>query len=624
MPKLIKSLFLILFFVTPFIFSPYNSESFEIPKMYFVYLMTILIIFFHSLNYFRKQTSLFIRHPLNIPLLIFLSSQIIAIIFSIDKYTSFFGYYSRLNGGLLSLLAFSILFFILPNYLDSKFIKKIISFTLTSGTIIAIYGILQHFGIDKSYWPNDDVMARVFSTLGQPNWLAAYLCILIPLVFYLPSSVIRALLSVIFFICLFFTKSKSGLIAATISLLIYFILKYKISKKIIILISVICALCSVIIFKPTPVNTKLNVTSSADIRKIVWGGAINVAKLYPFFGTGPETFAFSYYWVRPALHNTTSEWEFLYNKVHNEYLNYLANTGIIGLTTYLFFIYSCTKFIYKNKQFELLSAFISILITSFAGFNVVITSLFLFLIPLLSKPKPESISPAYNFRRLILISSTIFCLISAPKIINFYFADIALASANRLDSQNIYPQAYQVIVKAYHLHPNNPTILSRASVIFAKTKQVDNALTASSKALNISPYDVNLWKERTQMLVYLTYIDTKYYQQAIKALNSTAVLAPTDAKTFYLLAKFYDASSDKINTEKNFLKAIELKSNYDYAYFDLAKFYFDQKKYNLAKKYFELNLKYAPTNPDTKDYLAKIATASIQPLPSIRKSSTSP
>ena len=114
------------------------------------------------------------------------------------------------------------------------------------------------------------------------------------------------------------------------------------------------------------------------------------------------------------------------------------------------------------------------------------------------------------------------------------------------------------------------------------------------------------------MLVYLTYIDTKYYGEAISALNSTAILAPTDAKTFYLLAKFYDAISDKENTQKNFKKAIELKSNYDYAYFDLAKFYFDQKKYDDAKKYFELNLKYAPTNPDAPNYLAKIATISAK------------
>ena len=606
MQKIIKTLFLLLFFVTPIILSPYNSESFEIPKMYFVYLLTIFIIFFHALNYFKKNTSLFVSHPLNFPLIVFLSSQIVATIFSIDRYTSFFGYYSRLNGGLLSLLVFSLLFFIIQNYLNPKFIKKIILFSLISGIIIAIYGILEHFGIDKDIWPNDDVMARVFSTLGQPNWLAAYLCILIPLSFLFPQK-IKYPLFLIFSICLFFTKSKTGIIAAIISLAIYFILKFKLSKKYIFIFLIFSIPFAFYILKPNQVDPNLNITSSGEIRKIIWTGAINVAKLYPIFGTGPETFAYSYYWVRPDFHNLTSEWEFLYNKVHNEYLNYLATSGFIGLFAYLYFIFQSLKFIYKNKQFEILVAFISILITSFAGFNVVTTSLFLFILPLLSLPIKNDQNINFNFRLPIFIGTIFICLILLQNIYNYYLSDIYFASAERSDSQNNYTLAYEQIVKAYKLRPDNPTILSKASLIFAKVSQTENALAFSSKAINTSPYDVNLWKERTQMLVYLTYIDTKYYSEAISALNSTAILAPTDAKTFYLLAKFYDAISDKENTQKNFKKAIELKSNYDYAYFDLAKFYFDQKKYDDAKKYFELNLKYAPTNPDAPNYLAKIA-----------------
>lgn len=620
MQKFVKLLFLILFLITPFIFSPYNSEAFEIPKMYFIYTITLLIILFHSINHCRQNTTLFRRNPLNVPLLIFLTSQIIATVFSIDHHISFFGYYSRLNGGLLSIVAFSTLFFIIQNYLDTKFIKQIIAFSLTSGSLIAIYGILQHFGIDKNYWPHDDVMTRVFSTLGQPNWLAAYLCILVPLSINLikKSNIKNPIYHIpytIFFVCLFFTKSKSGLLAAIISITIYFVLKLKLSKKIVFSIS--CFLLLVTGFylyrtlNSSLVTDQLNVTSSGKIRQLTWMGAISIAKKYPFFGTGPETFAFTYYWVRPASHNLTSEWEFLYNKVHNEYLNYLANTGFIGLLAYLFFIVSCLFFMYQNKQFHLLSAFISILITSFAGFNVAITSLFLFLLPLLAKPNTESpISTKFHFP--ILIGSIILCLVSLQKIVNFYFADISLASAIRADSQNTYLSAYQEILKAYQLNPKEPTILSQASILSAKAGSTNNAIAFSALALRTSPYDINLWKERTQMLIYLTYFDTKYYEDAIKALNSTALLAPTDAKTFYLLAKFYDASGDKINTEKNFLKAIALKSNYDYAYFDLAKFYFDHQKYDLAKKYFELNLKYAPTNPDAPNFLARIATASAK------------
>ena len=73
------------------------------------------------------------------------------------------------------------------------------------------------------------------------------------------------------------------------------------------------------------------ITDSAEIRRIVWSGAIEIARNYPLFGTGPETFAYAYYKYRPAEHNLTSEWDFLYNRAHNEFLNVAATSGFLGL-----------------------------------------------------------------------------------------------------------------------------------------------------------------------------------------------------------------------------------------------------------------------------------------------------
>src|SRR5690606_34366285 len=61
-------------------------------------------------------------------------------------------------------------------------------------------------------------------------------------------------------------------------------------------------------------------TDSGKIRQIVWQGAVDIWKANPVFGSGVETFAYAYYLHRPADHNLTSEWDYLYNKAHNEYL----------------------------------------------------------------------------------------------------------------------------------------------------------------------------------------------------------------------------------------------------------------------------------------------------------------
>ena len=76
-------------------------------------------------------------------------------------------------------------------------------------------------------------------------------------------------------------------------------------------------------------------TESSTIRKFVWLGALEVFRHYPILGTGPETFAFSYPMFKPVGHNLTSEWDFIYNKAHNEFLNILANVGLLGFLSYI-------------------------------------------------------------------------------------------------------------------------------------------------------------------------------------------------------------------------------------------------------------------------------------------------
>src|SRR6185295_7529343 len=116
------------------------------------------------------------------------------------------------------------------------------------------------------------------------------------------------------------------------------------------------------------------------------------------------------YKYRPQEHNLTSEWNFLYNKAHNEFLNYMATTGTFGILSYLsitfvFFLITLSLFSSKVKKLSmpllsrikannftqaqdpllivaLASSFVTILVTNFFGFSVVITNVYLILIPL--------------------------------------------------------------------------------------------------------------------------------------------------------------------------------------------------------------------------------------------------
>ena len=109
--KIIEFSFYALFFFVPLILFGTTSELFEFNKMWLTFGITIIIgsaWFIKSI--IRKQFQIQ-RTPLDIPILLFLLSQIISTLFSWDFHVSFWGYYSRFNGGLLSNITYAFLYY---------------------------------------------------------------------------------------------------------------------------------------------------------------------------------------------------------------------------------------------------------------------------------------------------------------------------------------------------------------------------------------------------------------------------------------------------------------------------------------------------------------------------------
>ncbi|HNQ16819.1 MAG TPA: O-antigen ligase family protein, partial [Candidatus Woesebacteria bacterium] len=357
----------------PLVFAFNTEELFEFNKMIFVYIWAIITALIWLARMIVQKKVLLVKTPFDLPIIGYIVSQLLATLFSIHPYTSLFGYYSRFHGGLVSTLAYVTLFYafvatFVGNSQSKKtpFLSQPIAHWLLSlviGSVLAsLYALPEHFGysfscqlatgaFNVSCWVQD-VQNRVFGSFGQPNWLAAYLILLIPigissLLFMKKRLVWISLLSIttLWYCVVLFTKSRSGLLGFGVSLvfllgwfaLAYFTHSWSIKKvalkQILIRFSLIgfLLLTSTLYFGTplTPSITQLlnkseapkvetfgpaleaGGTESGEIRKIVWQGAIDVWKRYPFFGSGLETFAYSYYQDRPTTHNLVSEWDFL-------------------------------------------------------------------------------------------------------------------------------------------------------------------------------------------------------------------------------------------------------------------------------------------------------------------------
>ncbi len=244
--RTITGSFYILFLFVPLIFWGSTSELFEFNKMWFVFGMTTIVgAAWITRMIFQRQFRIQ-RTPIDIPILFFLLSQIISTIFSLDSHVSFWGYYSRFNGGLLSTITYIFLYYALVSNSNSKNIIRYLKLSLFSGLMAALWALPSHFGYDPTCYVfrgNFDVSCwtdafqpkiRIFGTLGQPDWLAAHLAILIPIAIAFGINAVRKrkitpavyylILTLLFYYDLLQTRARSGFAGISIALLLFLIL----------------------------------------------------------------------------------------------------------------------------------------------------------------------------------------------------------------------------------------------------------------------------------------------------------------------------------------------------------------------------------------------------------------
>ena len=633
--KTIHYLFFVLFFFTPLILFPRTSEVFEFNKMLFVYVITSLVITSWFLKSVNNRKFTLNRTPIDIFILLFFLSQLLSTIYSIDPHTSLWGYYSRFHGGLASTICYVSLYYAFVSNFNPKSIKNLLQSTLISTILITTYAILEHFGIDKNIWVQD-VQNRVFSTLGQPNWLSAYLIALLPItILLIPKHKWHIITALMIFISIIFTKSQSGIGATLIVLpitLIALVIRLRQTK---LLWGVVPLIALVLIFNQKLLATSLHSlqnlnpfvssvslvnqdnngrmagSDSMTIRRLVWQGAIDLGRKYPILGTGVETFAYSYYWIRPAAHNLVSEWDFLYNKAHNEYLNFLATTGFVGLALYLaLIISSLVLFIRSYKLVKdqenkdiilgLLLGYVSILITNFFGFSVVNVAILFFLFPaiaVLISHREKTINFTFNFDPFLgycfAVPFIVYCLIT---INNFWQSDM-LYNTGKIYRQSDLLQSMQYLEKAVVTNPQEPVFRSQLAEIEAQAAlTVDQQLTKlatgssdltqgkavrdqliqksiadSTKAVSMNPYHTNFLKSQSIVYQYLSYIDPQYNQGALDSLLKTAKLSPTDAKVSYYIGLTYDKLKNPTKAQEYYRLTLQLKPDYDEVKNHLAK-----------------------------------------------------
>ena len=245
----------------------------------------------------------------------------------------------------------------------------------------------------------------------------------------------------------------------------------------------------------------------------------------------------------------------------------------------------------------LLSGWISILITNFFGFSVVIMQIFLFLFPamimVLSTPQKSWQKKLPDLNQIIgIIVTLILVIVLLCTLTIWWYADTLYAKSYQLARSGQYATAKTLIDEAIVLNPNEPVYHDERSTTLAALavgeldqqqataggQLAQEALAEDDRALQISPQNVNFWKTRTKIYYSFSVYDPKFTQAALVALTHAQSLSPNDPKILYNLAILNGRIGENDKAIADLNQSIQLKSDYRDSYYALYVFYTQLKQ----------------------------------------------
>jgi len=508
-----KTLFLIFLSIIPLVFIRELRDPFILPKSIFVY--GFLLFLFIST---KKSCAL----PCKTKLLIFLYLSIGFIniinlylfLFYKRNYTDFFFMFNLV----------SILLIISLNEFYRK-IKLISIFRALAwaGSIGSLILILQKFKLIKGLWVPSTRVALT-STFGNPNYIAAFLVLTLPLAIELFYSSYKSDRLHLFFIITGLSITKSR--AALISLILAFILtsKLKKSKKIVIFTISILLISS--LFTGT---CKRFLNKDIQQRLLIYLCALKIAtKQNILIGGGTKAFKNNFLSAQNEILSTYPElkpYRCIAVQAHNEFLEILCSFGILGLLMFILLIFYFLNCIYSSGLKEapsLLNSIIAILIFSLFHFPFhrieILVPVFVFVgyVGLANTPLKSTNSST------LLNKTIIFVLLIIPFIYSIIYIKTSfyLQEAYNAIRHKNYARAQKILSYTLNLDPLNEKLLFALAYTALRAQNFSLSLATFWMIDNFYidpaiPYNIGL-----------AYLSLRYYTRAIYFFKKAIELYP--------------------------------------------------------------------------------------------------
>ncbi len=558
---LIKTLFFV-----PFLFFLVNitRNPFYIQQVLVICILSLLVILkffenFRQKNFEFQKLMLTEKFLISFFLLCFVSWGIAFFKFPEYKIAIF-------NEGLkgFNLIFFnSLLVYFLPNYFikDQKTESSIFKFLFFAAFLSSFYGIFQFFGVEL-IWQTDvnPFGNRCVSTFGNPNFLSSFLIMLLPVGFtnvFTKKGFDRffyAGICCVMIFALICTMTRSSWLGFSVGIFLYLVLflsqKTKNIKKI-LRFGVVLTLIFGAILWATPFRgylaSRFNETFNLSLenkgiyqRLLIWKSSRDMFLDNKIFGVGNGIFE-SFYPFYQAKYITQKPYDVYRthaNNTHNEILEILTQTGVVGFSFYVLFFITLFICLFKTinrknldarTKLELIAfvvAIVAMLVDNMLNVSLHFTlpmMTFWFIVgSAIQKIKRASgnIPPVQDVKKIITkIILAIFCILCATS---------SCLAVRYFLAEKYYFQGLMLTNNA----PGHSTLLLRAKKYMEKARKLHK-------------YEVNNLYElgNTNMKLGLSTEAVKYYKEAILA-------NPGYDEIYFNAGYVYYKNGDTQNAEK--------------------------------------------------------------------------
>ncbi|TSC94216.1 MAG: putative tpr repeat protein [Parcubacteria group bacterium Licking1014_1] len=643
-------------FLMPIFFLPWTSDGLDFNKQALLILFVFVALFSWMAKVLISGSFNIGINKTHIAVLVLFLVYLASTIFSQDRYGSFWGWPRTTSESLLAVTGLVVLYFIISNVFSKKEIFISVVLLAFSCILSILIGLLQLSGLFISFNTIGSVaglgfFAAVFLPLlfaliiYSGKWLkiifGAGIILNFIVLFFINYQIVWWLVlagSVLFVLLGALKRDIFDL--RWLSLAMFFL---------------VLALFFIVLKPQMPVPARpidifLSQQATLDI-------AVKTIKDRTILGSGPGTFAFDFSKHKKIDFNQGMLWNARFDRGASKILNILATTGILGLISFLALISAIlfygAKFMLARRETEekkggrgfslLIGGILLSFIVQTIGYflyssNLSLDFLYFFLLASFaglsfSERKNFSLNPSSLLTLGVTFIFTIIFIFGLGLLIlggqryvaevNYFLGETALASGKSDIDEGI-----QKIGKAVSLNPNVDIYLTELSRLYLlkisqvgndnklseedKTKKmqilVNNSINAAKLATDASPSNVSNWSARGYIYQNLIgVIDGadewafNSYDQAIQ-LDPNNPYYPVQKGIIYITKSLQDKTKTEeknqllIKAKEQLDKAIQLKSDYATARFQLAMVYQEQNKTEEALQELESAKKAAPND----------------------------